>query len=129
VPFLYSLLFSARDVVVFGDCLTAVVEVCLLSGGGRQRRRSRVMSDSIKIVYLDQNAASYLAMSANDQYWAALRSSLRSGYEQKRIVCPVPLKTLVESAPCPQNQRVAIDQLFKEIGGGITMKAFHELLA
>lgn len=81
------------------------------------------------IAYLDQNAASYLAMPKSGSEWEAIRTALTKGFEeQQRIVCPMPLETLVESAPCDRAMRTAIEQFFHSVSGGARFRSFSEIL-
>jgi hypothetical protein len=82
----------------------------------------------IKKIYLDQNAASYAAVPPAGSAWSSIRSFLERAFEAGKVVCPLPIETLVESAPCDRSLREAIDDLFKCISGGVRFRAFSELL-
>jgi hypothetical protein len=83
----------------------------------------------VTIVYLDQNAASYLALPKSGSQWQAIRAALLKGFEeQHRIVCPMPLETLVESAPCDRAIRTAIEEFFHSVSGGTRFRSFSEIL-
>jgi hypothetical protein len=63
------------------------------------------------ITYLDQNAASYLALAKPNSQWEAIRSALSDAFQTRRIVCPMPSETLVESAACDAAMRIAIRKI------------------
>lgn len=80
------------------------------------------------IAYLDQNAVSYLAQAKTGTHWHAIRSALTTGFEEQRIVCPMPLETIVESSPCERATRTAIEDFFLSVSGGTRYRAFPEIL-
>jgi len=81
------------------------------------------------IIYLDQNAASNLALAQAGSQWEAIRSFLADAFSMQRIVCPMPGETLVESAPCDRATRLAIEDFFQSVSGGTTFRSFWEILA
>ena len=80
------------------------------------------------ITYLDQNAASYLALAKPGSQWEAIRSALVDAFEQRRLVCPMPVETLVESAPCDRATRIAIEDFFNSVSGGTRFRSYSEIL-
>jgi hypothetical protein len=80
------------------------------------------------IIYLDQNAVSYLS-SAENASWATLRHVLIEAFEAERLVCPMPFETLVESAPCHAELRRKIAGFFEAAGGCIAWRLFKDILA
>jgi hypothetical protein len=80
------------------------------------------------IVYLDQNAASHLSVPKSGSQWEAIRAALVEGFQKQRIFCPMPLETLMESAPCDRAMRVAIDEFFQAVSGGTRFRSYSEIL-
>jgi len=83
----------------------------------------------MKVVYLDQNIASRLAMAAAGTEWGRIRKLLQQGFIEKKIICPMPFETLTESSACRQKKRNAIAQFFNEVSGGVSLKHFTTLVA
>ena len=79
-------------------------------------------------VYLDQNAASRLATEPDGSEWGTVRRLLLRGREMQRLFCPMPLETFTESAPCVRATRIAIDQFFAAMSGGIAFKSYGTIL-
>ena len=88
----------------------------------------RGLDRAMTIAYLDQNAASYLALAQPGSQWHEIRSALAAGFLEQRIVCPMPLETLVESAPCDRATRTAIEDFFHSVSGGTRFRAYSEIL-
>ena len=80
------------------------------------------------ITYLDQNAASYLALGKPGSQWDAIRSVLTEAFPPQRIVCPMPVETLVESAPCDRATRIAIEDFFHTVSGGTRFRSYSDIL-
>lgn len=80
------------------------------------------------ITYLDQNAASYLALAKSGTRWEAIRSVLVDAFDKRRLVCPMPLETLVESAPCDHATRIVIEDFFYSVSGGTIFRSYSEIL-
>jgi hypothetical protein len=80
------------------------------------------------ITYLDQNAASYLALATSDSQWDAIRSALCEGFQRRRIGCPMPLETLIESAPCTTAVRIAVEEFFRSVSGGTRFHSYPDIL-
>jgi hypothetical protein len=80
------------------------------------------------ITYLDQNAASYLALAKPGSPWDTIRSALCAAFQTQRIVCPMPLETLIESAPCETAVRIAIEEFFQSVSGGTRFRSYPDIL-
>ena len=80
------------------------------------------------IGYLDQNAASYLALAKPGSPWDAIRSALGAAFQTQRILCPMPLETLIESAPCEAAMRIAIEEFFHSVSGGTRFRSYPDIL-
>lgn len=83
----------------------------------------------MKVVYLDQNIASLLAMADAGSQWARIRKLLLLGFTEEKIICPMPFETVTESSSCNHKKRIAIEQFFKEVSGGVCFKHFTSLVA
>lgn len=82
----------------------------------------------VKLVYLDQNAASYLALQDRASRWGAIRALIEEGCHSGQLLCPMPLETLAESAPCTRAKREAIEQFFRTVSGGLCFKRHTDIL-
>lgn len=80
------------------------------------------------VIYLDQNAASRLALDDDASRWHQIRRIISRGVSKGKVVCPIPLETLVESSPCTTAQRMKIEELFKEIGKDTRFPYFQEAI-
>lgn len=76
----------------------------------------------VKLIYLDQNAASYLALHDRASRWGTIRALIEEGCQSGQLLCPMPLETLAESAPCTRSQREAIEEFFRVASGGLCFK-------
>jgi hypothetical protein len=81
-----------------------------------------------KAIYLDLNAASEIACATTGSQWAVIRDRLQKKFEEGRIVCPLPLETLAEAAPCDMTQRVAIEKLFLSLSRGAAFRPFTNMI-
>jgi hypothetical protein len=81
----------------------------------------------MKIVYLDQNAASFLAKSNSEPIWQEIREALADGFRDRKLICPLPFEGLVETAPLPLQLRQSIQALFWELSEGVAFEAFTEM--
>ena len=82
-------------------------------------------------LYLDQCAAGYLiGANKGSASWMALREVLEKGFAENRLLCPMPLETLAESAApgFGRENRIKMEELFTAIGGGTTFKDFYTIL-
>lgn len=81
-----------------------------------------------KAIYLDLNAASEIACATNGSEWAVIRDHLQKKFGEGRIVCPLPLETLAEAAPCETAQRVAIEKLFLSLSRRAAFRPFTNMI-
>ena len=81
-----------------------------------------------KIIYLDLNAASYLAVPPRDSDWSDIRQRLLQAAQSGDCLCPMPLETIVEAAPCDRPRRIAIEQFFASASGGLAFRHFEEMV-
>lgn len=81
----------------------------------------------MQIVCLDQNAASYLAVSNPKPVWREIKAALGDGFRDRKLICPLPFECVMESAPKPLEFRKAIQTLFWLLSGGVAFKEFTEI--
>jgi len=81
---------------------------------------------AMQVVYLDQNAASYLAKPAGP-IWGEIRESLSEGLGRRKLICPLPFECLVESAPRDLQFRQSIQSLFWQLSAGVAFKDYTEI--
>ena len=82
----------------------------------------------MKTIYLDQNAASELAVAPPGSKWRDIRSMFARGHYERKIICPIPMETLIESAKCRHDKRIAINTLFQELSDDMAFKDLAEML-
>jgi hypothetical protein len=81
----------------------------------------------VHVVYLDQNAASFLAKPNPEPIWKEIRDALADGFRDDKLVCPLPFEGVMETAPRPLELRQAIQSFFWALSGGVAFKAFTEM--
>ncbi len=81
----------------------------------------------MKVVYLDQNAASFLAKPNAKPIWREIRYALADGFHNRKLICPLPFECVMESAPKPLEFRQAIQALFWELSQGVAFKEYTEI--
>lgn len=81
----------------------------------------------VQVVYLDQNAASFLAKSASKPVWQEIRSALVDGFRNRKLICPLPFEGVIETAPCSLNLRQAIQSLFWQLSEGVAFESFTQM--
>jgi len=82
----------------------------------------------MKILYLDQNAASYLAEPPNQQ-WKQIAQQLEEGFSDRRLVCPIPRETIIETARCSRREkRILIQTFLNSVCGGMRFCSFREIM-
>src|SRR5271170_581676 len=81
----------------------------------------------MQIIYLDQNAASFLAKSNSAPIWQEIREALADGFRRQKLICPLPFEGVVESIPLPLEQRQLIQTLFWQLSEGRAFKPFYEM--
>jgi hypothetical protein len=84
-------------------------------------------TNGMKKIYLDLNAASCLATPPNSK-WSDLRQRLLQAVQLGDCLCPMPLETIVEAAPCDRARRIAIEQFFVSASGGLAFRHFEEMV-
>lgn len=80
-----------------------------------------------KKIYLDLNAASCLA-TPPDSKWTDIRHCLMRAVQCGVCLCPMPLETIVEAAPCDRARRAAIAEFFAAVSGGLAFRHFEEMV-
>lgn len=83
---------------------------------------------AMNVIYLDQNAVSYLAFSEPGSVWWEIRLVLEKKCDEGKSICPMPMETWIESAPCDRKQRVAIEHLFERVALGARFCSFVDIL-
>jgi len=78
----------------------------------------------MQIVYLDQNAASFLAKANPEPIWREIREALAEGFCNRKLICPLPFEGVMETAPRPLQHREAIQSLFWQLSEGKAFKPF-----
>jgi hypothetical protein len=81
----------------------------------------------MQIIYLDQNAASFLAKPNSPPIWQEIKKALFDGFRQQKLICPLPFEGVVESSPMPLEQRQMIQTLFWQLSEGVAFKPFYEM--
>lgn len=81
----------------------------------------------MQVIYLDQNAASFLAKSDPEPIWKEIRKALADGFCNQKLICPLPFEGIMETAPRPLELRQDIQDLFWQLSGGVAFKAFTEM--
>jgi len=81
----------------------------------------------MQIIYLDQNAASFLAKASPGTIWREIRDGLAAGFRNRKLICPLPFEGVIETAPMPLEQRQSIQTLFWELSEGVGFVAFTEM--
>jgi hypothetical protein len=67
-----------------------------------------VKTGETKLILLDQNAISKLALSPSNE-WLEILKLLQSGVKNRKILCPTPLETISESIHLPRPDRERIE--------------------
>ena len=83
----------------------------------------------MQVIYLDQNAACFLAKANSDPTWQRIREILNKGFRNRKLICPLPSEglVLVESAPLHLDDRKSVQTLFWELSEGVRFKFFTEI--
>ena len=81
----------------------------------------------MQVVYFDQNAASELAKANPDSIWYEIRESLVCGFRDRKLICPLPFESVIETCPMSLEKRQAIQALFWQLSQGEAFKPFTEM--
>jgi len=82
----------------------------------------------MKLILLDQNAISNLALSPAGE-WFEILDLLKSGVKNKKVLCPTPLETINESIHLSRLDRERIIDLCNELSCGYFTKFFWQIIA
>jgi hypothetical protein len=82
----------------------------------------------MKLILLDQNAISNLALSPAGE-WFEILDLLKSGVKNKKVLCPTPLETISESIHLSRLDRERIINLCNELSCGYFTKFFWQIIA
>jgi hypothetical protein len=80
------------------------------------------------IVYLDLNVASEMALAPTTSEWSAIREKLLEEVRKDRCLCPMPLETIAEAAPCAPSQRMAIEEFFVTASRGVAFRPHTDMI-
>lgn len=80
------------------------------------------------IVYLDLNVASEMALAPPTSAWSAICEKLLEEVRKERCLCPMPLETIAEAAPCNLSQRVAIEEFFVTASRGVAFRPHTDMI-
>ena len=81
----------------------------------------------MQVVYLDQNAASFLSKPSPEPIWQEIRRALAAGFRNRNLISPLPFEGLVETAPTPLKFRESIQALFWQLSEGLAFEAFTQM--
>ena len=82
----------------------------------------------MKLILLDQNAISNLALSPSNE-WLEILELLQSGVKNKKVLCPTPPETISESIHLSRPDRERIENLSNELSCGYFTKVFWQIIA
>ncbi len=83
----------------------------------------------MKIISLDQNVISNLVKNQSEPFWGELRKRLIAGVEQRKLLCPIPKETILETIPCSRENRIEIRDLAEKLSAGFSFKRFGSIEA
>jgi hypothetical protein len=83
---------------------------------------------SMKLIFLDQNTISKLALSPSGE-WLDVLELLQNGVKNKKILCPTPLETINESIHLSRSDREHIEHLSRKLSCGYVTKFFWQIIA
>jgi hypothetical protein len=89
---------------------------------------SETSKNGCKLIVLDQNAISLLALDPNNT-WSTILDLLRSGVSAGRILCPTPVEVITESVHLSRSDRKRIEAVCDELSQGYYIKFFWQLIA
>jgi hypothetical protein len=82
----------------------------------------------MKLILLDQNAISNLALSPSNE-WLEILELLQSGVKNEKVLCPTPTETINESIHLSRLDRKRIEVLTDELSCGYLTKFFWQIIA
>ena len=85
-------------------------------------------NSELKLIVLDQNAISNLALQPNKE-WSEILELLRYGVSREKIICPTASETIAETSHLPRAERKKIEKLSEELSRGYYTKFFYDLIA
>ncbi|HEY5232954.1 MAG TPA: hypothetical protein VIK35_05420 [Verrucomicrobiae bacterium] len=85
-------------------------------------------NSELKLIILDQNAISNLALQPNKE-WSEILELLRNGVSREKIICPTASETIAETSHLPRADRKKIEELSEELSRGYYTKFFYDLIA
>ena len=85
-------------------------------------------NSELKLIVLDQNAISNLALQPN-KVWSEILELLRYGVSRGKIICPTASETIAETSHLPRADRKKIEELSDELSLGYYTKFFYDLIA
>ena len=85
-------------------------------------------NSELKLIILDQNAISNLALQPNKE-WSEILELLRYGVSREKIICPTASETIAETSHLPRADRKKIEELSEELSLGYYTKFFYDLIA
>jgi hypothetical protein len=94
---------------------------------GKKSVADLVPESQMRVVYLDQNAASLLAKPDTGAIWQEIRGVLAAGFRDRQIISPLPFEGVFESAALPLPIRQAVQCFFWQVSGGLAFKEFTEM--
>jgi hypothetical protein len=89
---------------------------------------AEVSNSELKLIVLDQNAISNLALQPNKE-WSEILELLCNGVSRERIICPTAPETIAETSHLPRADRKRIEELSEELSRGYYTKFFYDLIA
>jgi hypothetical protein len=94
---------------------------------GKKTVVNSIPESQMRVVYLDQNAASLMAKPDSAAIWQEIRDVLATGFRDRKIICPLPFEGVFETAALPLAVRQAIQAFFWQVSGGWAFKEFTEM--
>ena len=86
------------------------------------RKKSKHLENGMQLLYLDQCVTSRLVQANEDAGWSEVRMLLKKGRAQRRILVPLSLEHLVETAPMAETSGREIDTLLRHLSFGWGLK-------
>jgi hypothetical protein len=99
----------------------------MFEANAQSRQSKATAAPAMQVVYLDQNAASFLAKSTPGSIWREIREALADGFRNRKLICPLPFECVLETAPMPLAQRQSLQTPFWELSEGVAFESFIEM--